>query len=72
METPASSMLFANRISLETFLVEWKLYIQGKIWKKIRNLETFLVEWKPFSWRAPFVPLGSLETFLVEWKQIEG
>ena len=55
-------------ISLETFLVEWKLGQAAQLRPRSGALETFLVEWKRRVRVLCDHNAASLETFLVEWK----
>ena len=47
METRQTIGGAGMKISLETFLVEWKPGCWRPCRRSMRSLETFLVEWKP-------------------------
>ena len=47
METKGGAVVRWCKNLLETFLVEWKLGLKGREFRRDLCLETFLVEWKP-------------------------
>jgi len=72
METKRPESGARNGISLETFLVEWKLRRCRVLGTGSSSLETFLVEWKHAGIPALTGVWAFLETFLVEWKLSRG